>query len=591
MVYESFFGLRETPFNLTPDPRFFFFSKQHEEALSHILFGIRERKGFIVITGEVGTGKTTLCRLVLQRTDPTVKTSLLFNANLGTIELLQAINQDFGLPGTGTTKKALVDELNRFLLDGLTRGENALLVIDEAQGLSIEAMEEIRLLSNLETEREKLIQVLMVGQPELREKLARKELRQLNQRITLRYDISPLDLFETQGYIHSRLKAAGSLGSIDWSSGALRAVHRFSGGVPRLINIAADRALLAAYVAGSRLVTDGSVHRGLEELSDASLDQSRGGAPMRQRDRGMFRIFSGALAFLVLAWGAVYFFSLGSGGNHQTDLPPSPALLESFLRVPSPGEEPRPVTGRPEKSDSPAEESDGSSRDKAAPEGSVMKAGFDPEGIYRVGSPEESRAAAFLTLLKLWGRAPAVDEKGFGLKDPVGQWLDSAHLTAYTMVLSTSRVVQFNYPILFLISGNPAPHYVVLAHWGAGNADLLDPLSGVVRVSAEDLERRWAGEEGTLLWEKIAGIDDSLPFRGEPVRRLQEALSSEGLLPRELVDGALGPRTRGALLNFQLREGLNPSGIFSADTHLTLARRIAEAKPPSLVNVLLSPGR
>src|SRR5262245_7976044 len=185
-MYCPFFGLQEKPFSITPDPRFLFLSPSHEEALGHLLYGIEERNGFITVTGEVGTGKTLLCRALLERLGPHVRTALIFNSFLSEVELLRSINEDFGLPHGASTRKALIDYLNQYLIGEFSAGRNAVLIIDEAQNLAASVLEQIRMLSNLETERGKLLQIVLVGQPELRQQLARHELRQLNQRIGVR---------------------------------------------------------------------------------------------------------------------------------------------------------------------------------------------------------------------------------------------------------------------------------------------------------------------------------------------------------------------------------------------------------------------
>ena len=265
-MYLKYFDLAEQPFNMTPDPRFFYFSKKHEDALSNLLFGISERKGFITITGEIGTGKTTLCRLLLNRLDKKVKTSLIFNPNLTTIELLQAINQDFGIESKSISKKELVDALNAFLLGVLKRGDNAVLIIDEAQNLTPECLEEVRMLSNLETDRDKLLQIILVGQPELRKKLELERLKQLNQRIALRYHLEPFDQKEAKAYIMHRLKIAGGDDKVFFTQQAFDKAHEFSQGTPRLINLLCDKALLAAFVADTKTVSNQIVDAAIKEL-------------------------------------------------------------------------------------------------------------------------------------------------------------------------------------------------------------------------------------------------------------------------------------------------------------------------------------
>jgi general secretion pathway protein A len=267
-MYLEFFGLREKPFGLTPDPKFLFFSEKHREALDHLLYGIHQKEGFVLISGDTGTGKTTLCRALLERLDPhEVTTSLILNPLLNEEELLRAILEDFGLPSIGATRKELLDVLNRFLLKTLAAGKTAVLIIDEAQHLSTECLEQVRLLSNLETHKEKLIQIILVGSEELPAKLEAFELRHLQQRISLRYHLRPLDKRETRSYLQHRLNMARAAGSTSFDKGAHREIYRFSKGVPRLINIIAERSLLAAYLAESRKIRQTHVLEGRQSLN------------------------------------------------------------------------------------------------------------------------------------------------------------------------------------------------------------------------------------------------------------------------------------------------------------------------------------
>jgi general secretion pathway protein A len=273
-VYLRFFNLREHPFNLTPDPRFLFLSSQHEEALSHLLYGIHERKGFIEITGEVGTGKTILCRVLLDRLDSTVSTALIFNSYLTEIELLQAIISDFGLACQETTRKGYIDALNQYLLQEFAAGRNAMVLIDEAQNLEPRVLEQLRMLSNLETERGKLIQVILVGQPELRARLATPQMRQLDQRIAVRFHIHGLPRRATRQYIAHRLSVAGANHTVIFRRRALSTIYRHSAGLPRRINLLCDRILVTAYVRGTQRITARIVRQSLQDLEGYRLPSS-----------------------------------------------------------------------------------------------------------------------------------------------------------------------------------------------------------------------------------------------------------------------------------------------------------------------------
>ncbi|MBI3753895.1 MAG: AAA family ATPase [Deltaproteobacteria bacterium] len=266
MVYEKFFYLKENPFSITPDAKFLYLSKKHQEALDLLLFGISERKGFLLLSGEVGTGKTTICRALLDKLNSKVKSALILNPLLSDLELIGAVNEDFGLKANRSSLKEQLDILNSFLLKRAEDGGNAVVIIDEAQNLSTKTLEMIRLLSNLETEKMKLLQIVLVGQPELREKLKLPELRQLNQRVVVRCHLKPLHFEETKAYIFKRLTIAGGKGNIRFTSTALKSIYDASSGIPRLINIVCDRALTAAFVAGKRVIDDEIEKKAVEEL-------------------------------------------------------------------------------------------------------------------------------------------------------------------------------------------------------------------------------------------------------------------------------------------------------------------------------------
>ncbi len=266
MIYNDHFGLTDEPFGVTPDPKFLFMSRAHEEALAHITYGIEHSRGFIMLTGEVGSGKTTLMRHVFDSLDSGFRTAMILNPKMDALELLKFINHDFGLTFKGkTTHKSLLDDLNRFLIDCHRKGEKAVLAIDEAQELSVECLEFIRLLSNLETDRKKLLQVILVGQPELREIVGQRRLRQLNQRIAIRYHLGPLKPQETARYINHRLRFAGAL-ALNFPDQGAKLIYRFSGGIPRLINLSADRALLSTFTEGATSIKTSAVREALKDL-------------------------------------------------------------------------------------------------------------------------------------------------------------------------------------------------------------------------------------------------------------------------------------------------------------------------------------
>jgi len=357
-MYERYYGLKEKPFSLTPDPEFLYLNKQFQAAFENILYGIRRHEGFTTIVGDVGTGKTTLCRSLLGKLQKNVRTALILNPLLTEEDMLKAILQDFGvrprqsvlgheaasnpeLPYDptwmqGMTRKELIDELNYFLLDGAEKNIFSILIIDESQNLSLGVLEQLRILSNLETSKKKLLQIIFVGQLEFEEKLHLPQLRQLNQRISIRYELTPLSSQDTFQYIEHRLAVAGSQRSVLFTKGALRRIYKFSKGYPRLINILCDRALLAGYNARTRVIT-------VKILKTAARALVGGEKAPRRHFFRSGRVWVPVVVLLAFATAAVVYFWIMRGStpslsiNFDKGLPPSTeaAVLPAVDRVPA----------------------------------------------------------------------------------------------------------------------------------------------------------------------------------------------------------------------------------------------------------------
>jgi len=364
-MYAEFYGLAEKPFALLPDPRYLFLGRSHREALAHLKYGIEEGEGFVVVVGQVGTGKTTLCRALMEQVGDEVTLAYIFNPSTSEVELLAAINREFGVPTIGRTRDDLIDELNRFLLTQRSEGRRPLIVIDEAQNLEPEVLEQVRLISNLETEREKLIQIVLIGQPELEESLSRADLRQLQQRITVRWSLEPFSLKETAAYLRHRLGVAGGRDEALFTPAAASSLHRRSRGVPRIINALADRALLTGYTLGRRKITASEVRSAARELPTTSRAARLHG----------FGIGSRAAAGLV-AVGAVLGLVISMTGGPPTELAAPPPAL-------------------------PAVETARAAEPLAELEPEPEPQTFD--GILLESTMERTAAGALNTLLKAWG--------------------------------------------------------------------------------------------------------------------------------------------------------------------------------------------
>lgn len=554
-MYLSFFHLKEAPFNLTPDPRFLFMSQSHREAFDHLLFGIHQRRGFIEVVGGIGTGKTTLCRAIMEELEGKVSTALIFNTFLSEIELLKAINDEFGIDSSGGSRKELIDVLNRFLIDQLARGGNACLILDECQNLQVPVLEQIRVLSNLETENEKLLQIVMVGQPEFHDLLKTPPLKPLDERIHVRSFLDSLTEEDTRGYISHRLTVAGSRGDIVFTEGALRAIYEYSQGIPRRINTVCDRCLIIAYSQETLRITKDHAHRALEEI--------QAGVPVPRRSLTGRRAVSWvklqrpalAVAGIAVLSGAVF---LG------TVIAPKPSAPPRLGPAPA-GQIPETPPG-PRVEWAPA--SEGLAREEVDTQGVAET--FPTPSEPEAGGPlhEEIRERLFLGLSEL--RAPVEGFRGDFVPDFMG-------MEARRFVVSWQDLMRFQRPCLLelFLEGDVNSTLVVLRGISDGFARIQDGEMKDRLVSREDLARSWFGGVWILMPAGLSRDPLKPRARGESVFRLQRQLARLGYLT-EGASGLYDEPTRKAVMALQRDMHLPVDGIAGPHTRAMIMQLLGE---------------
>jgi general secretion pathway protein A len=558
-MYTSFFGLTEKPFAITPDPRYLYLSERHAEALAHLLYGINESGGFIQLTGEVGTGKTTVVRTLLSRVPHHADVAVILNPRVTPVEFLLTICEELGLGIADADRdsvKQMVDALNRRLLSAHAEGRRIIVLVDEAQNLSIDTLEQVRLLTNLETPTQKLLQIILIGQPELRELLDRTDLRQLAQRITGRYHLKPLSREETKGYVRHRLRVAGATEEI-FTPAALAELHRLSQGIPRVINVACDRALLGAYTQETKKITASLVRRAAGEvygrrflptwlgwaIGSLGLAVLAGGAFLGwQYWRQQSPVLSASRALKTAAASV-------SGAHAATPAATAPAVLAA----------PPPAPPAP----------------KLASVNALLEA----------NEANTTDAAAFRRLLSLWGTALSDD------RDPCGQ-AAKAGLSCLEQRGSWAQVRTLNRPaILTLTDDRGQRHRVVLSSLDDQTAT-LNLGEHNEQVSLADLSRDWFGEF-TVIWKPKTAHTRllSLGMQGDEVRWLRRSLNA-------LAGGASDPEHADvydqelaiAVQNFQREHRLNVDGIAGVQTQVVLDTALADPNSPLLLSNALRGG-
>jgi general secretion pathway protein A len=559
-MYTSFFGLNEKPFAITPDPRYLFMSERHGEALAHLVYGVTESGGFIQLTGEVGTGKTTLVRTLLQNRLPdNADVAVVLNPRLSTLEFLETICEELGIlqPEFKGSIKALVDALNKQLLRAYAEGRRVILVVDEAQNLSRDVLEQVRLLTNLETSKQKLLQIILIGQPELRDLLSRDDLRQLAQRVTGRYHLEPLSKDETAQYIEHRLRVAGALGEI-FDGGAKREIFRLTDGVPRLINVICDRALLGAYSRELRRVNRRLIRRAAAEIK---------GIPY-------------AVPWLRWALPAIAAVAVVTIGASVWSLLDEQAALE-----PPP---PEPLVGRSQDEliAEPVAETDDAETIEPKPEPELepepkLEPTLDEQLLLAEGLT--GLDAAFTVLFELWG-----------LEYSGGNGCEQARNSGHACLInrgSWSSLRQLDRPaILALTDSRGDTHNVVLTALHGEHAELS--IAGVsVTHPSMTVSDMWFGQY-TLLWKPPNGqpfalgpgaSDPNVVWLRQSLAAIDERYRAEPL-DSASFDASLEQRVR----DFQRDHRLDVDGLVGRQTQIIINSLLAPDGTPRLTTPRLA---
>ncbi|MBI5184493.1 MAG: AAA family ATPase [Nitrospinae bacterium] len=576
-TYDQYFGFKESPFNLTPDTKYFYLSAKHKEALAHLFFGLQEQKGFVVITGEVGTGKTMLCRSFLAQLDASVKVAYLFNPCLSDLEILQSINAEFGLPSESQSKKELLGEFNQFLLRARREGEKVALVVDEAQDLEIKTLEQLRLLSNLETETEKLLQIVLVGQPELLNTLKTHGLRQLEQRITVRWSLSPLDLEETQSYIHHRLKVAhGWGGKVDFTSGAVRQIYKASKGVPRMINVFSDRALLVAYTLGRK-----SVNRKIVSLAISNYYQDAHTLPKPfPRAAGMVITLILSLFFTLYMgpWGFDYLKSSDMDrfvSKLKTALGLEKASEWALGLLPMGDKKTglealSPRADKKEKEKAPAQQKTAAVEPAPpAPPSPQEKEGAEAKLLndLKNRSMEQGQLNAFNAVLEMWG-APAISETGrknFLKGTVLGEGL---RLLAFEG--DFEKIKMLGYPIVLELNFSEGREKRYFPLRRVSGENILAGAGQAQEIPFASIQKFWSGK-CLVVWKDFENLSYNIKEKdtGPQVLWLQEGLEKLGLFKARKTS-FFGTMTVDAVVAFQKRHGMAPDGVVGPEMKMKL---------------------
>ena len=623
-MYKNFFGFNERPFKLVPNPAYLFLSRSHEEALAHLTYAVIQGEGFMEITGEVGTGKTTLCRAFLEHLDDDTKTAYIFNPNLNSIELLKAINDEFDIPSDADNAKDLIDTLNNFLIKQKNQGKHTILLIDEAQNLTNEVLELLRLLSNLETAKHKLLYIILVGQPELKEKLDSHELRQLRQRISLSCRLIPLSLNDVRNYIQHRIHVASEKPGIRFADAAYRSIYNYSKGIPRLINIVCDRALLTAFGLDQKEITQKIVRASIEELTDRN-GINKNSFKKRKNAILFFSILS-LLIFMVIYYHPGLFRVngfLNSPGTKKLDTLHSnnikiqvPAVTTSDVKKSAPAvtatAEKEPVqdltvsesknifpttVASESKEPVPMVIASGSIKNEdqkiKAPE-TVIKPITEPSrnfgNILKTMNRVTSRRMAIKVALNLWNIEPEIKPDLEIINDDQSFFRRVSkenNLLLRRIQGNLNAIKKLNLPVILTVHLNRSipPVYLTLVKIDTQKVTLRGGKQDIsIELSPVELESYWSGE-AYVPWKNFLSLTGTIPIDcpKDSITTLKMLLRDIGFKEVE-INPFYDDKTRQAVKEIQKKYGLYIDGTVGSTTKIALYNEKKVFKRPHIVN-------
>ena len=616
-MYENFFGFKERPFKLVPNPAYLFLSKSHEEVLAHLTYAVIQGDGFMEITGEVGTGKTTLCRAFLENLDNNTKAAYIFNPNLNSVQLLKTINDEFGIKSDADNTKDLIDTLNSFLIMQKTQGKNTILLIDEAQNLTKEVLEQLRLLSNLETARHKLLHIILVGQPELNKTLNSFELRQLGQRISLSCRIIPLNYKEVIEYIEHRIHIASQKPGVKFSRAAYRSIYKYSRGVPRLINIVCDRALLTAFGLDQQTIKGKTIKASIRELT-ARGEIEKNNLKKRTIIILFFSIF--CLTSLMLIIDLPRFFNVNTSINSPEIKTPdvsrsdginpsvsdTPATNSEITRAPAvtalksdPETIVKPVVKPATKSSvetagKPATKSSVEPAVKPVTE-SVVKPGGNLENFLDKMDRFSSRHMAVKAALDLWDTEPEIKPNLDGIDDDHDFFRTAAEKNGLSMrriVGSLNSVKKLNLPVVltFYPSKKVSPVYLALTKVDPGKITLRGGKEDTsLDLTPAELEAHWSGV-AYIPWKNFLSLKGTIPldFPNESIITLKMLLRDIGFKDVE-ISPSYDDNTQQAVKKIQRKYGLHVDGAVGSTTKIALYNEKYFSQLPHITTLNVRP--